>query len=645
MNDQLSGRPAQPTIHVIGGVTVDLIMGPVAPWPRPGTETFVDHSELRAGGPAGNTALALRALGVPPSRRLQHRQRHVRRSGLPIPSAKPRTAGSACAARPRSRSASSIPAASARSSPPPATLPSRPPPTFSACCRRRAAARRHRAAHRRVPLSGAARLLRHGARHHRQSAASPWRSTPAGRRTAGIRRRRAAAAAWLAHCDHVLLNEIECLSLSGADVDRCGRRLDGRAGRSPAPSLVIKRGAAGRVGMGRRRGVHVPAPVVEVVDTTGAGDAFNAGYLSARLAGASVEAALEDGRRIGVDGDRLVAAPVSARRSGRRSRGVSRQGQVRDREEEQWLSETTPQIRSRRQHGAGHRRLARHRPRLCAGLRRFRRRRDRRRAQGRRRRRRWPPRSKPRAAGFGRRDGPHRLAGMREAVAKAHKAFGRIDVLVNNVGLGPENLAENVTEADFDFTVDVNLKGTFFTTQAVGRLMIAQKSGRIINISSQAGSVTLKGEAIYCMTKAAINHLTRCLAAEWARARHHRQQRCADLHLDRRHAAEPRRPGLPRACARPHPARPHRRPDRRRRHGGVPGLAGGIADHRRQHHGRWRLVGGVEWADPDRRVLARMRQVSYRLRGLSGNCAGSSVHGSNTVAPAGRVSFTLRVAR
>ena len=108
------------------------------------------------------------------------------------------------------------------------------------------------------------------------------------------------------------------------------------------------------------------------------------------------------------------------------------------------------------------------------------------------------------------------LATVRSAVAEAHAAFGRIDVLVNNVGLGPENLAENVTEADFDLTVDVNLKGTFFTTQAVGRLMIAQKSGRIINISSQAGTVTLRGEAIYCMSKAAINHLTRCLAAEWA---------------------------------------------------------------------------------------------------------------------------------
>jgi len=109
------------------------------------------------------------------------------------------------------------------------------------------------------------------------------------------------------------------------------------------------------------------------------------------------------------------------------------------------------------------------------------------------------------------------LAMVRRAVARAHRHFGRIDVLVNNVGIGPENLAEDVTEEDFDYTVNVNLKGTFFTTQAVGRLMIAQKSGRIVNISSQAGSVTLRGESIYCMSKAAINHLTRCLAAEWAR--------------------------------------------------------------------------------------------------------------------------------
>src|SRR5271170_4070679 len=102
------------------------------------------------------------------------------------------------------------------------------------------------------------------------------------------------------------------------------------------------------------------------------------------------------------------------------------------------------------------------------------------------------------------------------AVASALAHFGRIDILVNNVGIAPGNLAEDVNEKDFDATLAVNLKGTFFMTQAVGRTMIARKSGRIINISSQAGTVTLRGEAIYCMTKAAINHLTRCLAAEWA---------------------------------------------------------------------------------------------------------------------------------
>jgi NAD(P)-dependent dehydrogenase (short-subunit alcohol dehydrogenase family) len=106
-------------------------------------------------------------------------------------------------------------------------------------------------------------------------------------------------------------------------------------------------------------------------------------------------------------------------------------------------------------------------------------------------------------------------AQIASAVDQANQHFGRIDVLVNNAGIGPENLAENVTEPDFDATLRVNLKGTFFTAQAVGRLMIARRSGRIINMSSQAGSVALKGEPIYCMTKAAIDHLTRCLAHEW----------------------------------------------------------------------------------------------------------------------------------
>jgi NAD(P)-dependent dehydrogenase (short-subunit alcohol dehydrogenase family) len=104
-----------------------------------------------------------------------------------------------------------------------------------------------------------------------------------------------------------------------------------------------------------------------------------------------------------------------------------------------------------------------------------------------------------------------------KAVDETVARFGRIDILVNNAGIAPENLAENVRVEDFDQTLAVNLKGTFFTSQAVGRVMIGQKSGRIINMSSQAGFVALPTESIYCMTKAAIAHLTKCLAVEWGK--------------------------------------------------------------------------------------------------------------------------------
>jgi len=103
------------------------------------------------------------------------------------------------------------------------------------------------------------------------------------------------------------------------------------------------------------------------------------------------------------------------------------------------------------------------------------------------------------------------------AVEETVARFGRIDILVNNAGLGPENPAEVVQESDFDLTVAVNLKGTFFASQAAGRAMIRQGRGRIINLSSQAGFVALPGESIYCMTKAAIAHLTKCLAVEWGK--------------------------------------------------------------------------------------------------------------------------------
>ncbi|MES1206354.1 MAG: 3-oxoacyl-ACP reductase family protein [Pseudomonadota bacterium] len=104
---------------------------------------------------------------------------------------------------------------------------------------------------------------------------------------------------------------------------------------------------------------------------------------------------------------------------------------------------------------------------------------------------------------------------IQSAVDQAEREFGRIDILVNNAGLGPPNRAEDVTEDDFDLTLAVNLKGTFFVSQAVGRVMIKNRFGRIVNLSSQAGFVGLPTESVYCMTKAAIAHLTKCLAVEW----------------------------------------------------------------------------------------------------------------------------------
>ncbi len=106
---------------------------------------------------------------------------------------------------------------------------------------------------------------------------------------------------------------------------------------------------------------------------------------------------------------------------------------------------------------------------------------------------------------------------IRSAVEEVINKFGRIDILVNNVGVAPANPAEKVTEADYDLTMNLNVKAMFFTSQAVAEHMIKQGSGRMINMSSQAGSIALDDESVYCMSKAAVNHMTKNLASEWAK--------------------------------------------------------------------------------------------------------------------------------
>src|SRR5689334_15039577 len=78
------------------------------------------------------------------------------------------------------------------------------------------------------------------------------------------------------------------------------------------------------------------------------------------------------------------------------------------------------------------------------------------------------------------------------AFRKIEEHYKRLDIVVNNAGVAPENPIENVTEKDFDYTLAVDLKGTFFISQAAGRFMIKQRYGRIINLSSQAGFIALQ---------------------------------------------------------------------------------------------------------------------------------------------------------
>lgn len=96
--------------------------------------------------------------------------------------------------------------------------------------------------------------------------------------------------------------------------------------------------------------------------------------------------------------------------------------------------------------------------------------------------------------------------------------FGKIDVLVSNAGVAHNVPAEECSDEDWDFVVDINLNGVFRTCRAVGRIMLQQGHGAIVNIASMSGSVVNKPQpqAAYNASKAAVIMLTKSLAAEWA---------------------------------------------------------------------------------------------------------------------------------
>jgi len=108
------------------------------------------------------------------------------------------------------------------------------------------------------------------------------------------------------------------------------------------------------------------------------------------------------------------------------------------------------------------------------------------------------------------------VGSIRAGVDRVVERFGRIDVLVNNAGLGDNQPALDVTEGDWDRMMAVNARGLFFACQAAARHMLPRRSGRIVNISSQAGLVGIRGHAVYSASKGAVNQLTKVLALEWS---------------------------------------------------------------------------------------------------------------------------------
>ncbi|MES2088750.1 MAG: SDR family oxidoreductase [Pseudomonadota bacterium] len=118
------------------------------------------------------------------------------------------------------------------------------------------------------------------------------------------------------------------------------------------------------------------------------------------------------------------------------------------------------------------------------------------------------------------------LDSIRAAVAHAETEVGTIDILINNSGVSTTERLQDVTADSYDFVFNTNTRGAFFTAQEVAKRMLARAKGsapgtftggRIVNIASAAGLRTMPMIGVYCMSKAAVVHMTKVMAAEWGR--------------------------------------------------------------------------------------------------------------------------------
>ena len=279
-------------LTIIGDIGVDLVLGPISGWPQPGTETLMERSELRAGGSAGNAALAVSYLGGH-SRLLSvvgsddlgnwlRDQLHGLGASLEV-----------CDA-PTTLSVGLIHSWGER--------------TFFTTrghleklsyehIRNRLLPAPDRGA---IALLSGVFLTPQLRRHYLQliedlnslgyqvALDTNW---PPQNWSSALR---AEVGTWISRCQHVLLNELEVASLGdSSDLNVALERLIPLL--SPGATLVVKVGAKGAIGIQGSRRVECPAPAVAIFDTIGAGDSFNAGYLLARIAGANLTDALTAG--------------------------------------------------------------------------------------------------------------------------------------------------------------------------------------------------------------------------------------------------------------------------------------------------------------------------------------------------------------
>ena len=280
-----------PLIYVTGNVNVDLIMGPLAQWPKVGTEIVLPHSETRVGGAAGNTALALEALGVP------HRllasvgddifgrwlQSGFGRDALwrVAPCGTTVSAGIVDPSGERTFITSQGHLSVFSLDDALKMLPARAAPGdvlhLQGCFLSPPLLRDYEAWLDAAVNRGFSLALDTG-----------W---PPDGWSAELRQR---VIGWLGRCDHLMINEVEVAELGrGASLEASIAIL--RAALRPAATLVVKRGAAGARGYRGDETADVAAPQVRVIDTIGAGDVFDAGYLAGVTAGAGLKAAMAAG--------------------------------------------------------------------------------------------------------------------------------------------------------------------------------------------------------------------------------------------------------------------------------------------------------------------------------------------------------------